>query len=382
MARKPGVIARSLFDWNADTAQHAQQWFSLSSLNYWGFTLFNNAADGKSLYVYDAQATSGPNFGAGTGNPSGNPNAVAGGQGGTGQIQSIALISNTRNAAFASTQITVTNPGSLVAGNFFLLTLFASGPNTAAQLTVEDAGYVRLGGVDGNATTPAIACFGKILTASEPATFKVDCVNNGNFGYHQMQFSNLEAPAQPDASLGQFSTVATNTPISPAVVTNGQNDLIYCVFCTNNGVLWTNGYDARFTGFSVFSSSNLQWEDGFIPGVKAGVNGPYLAPNPVSNSWAALTVAIRGSVLANAPNQYLAQPIKTVTPLSPGLLSMQFGSTPIALPGNTFWLPPAADFKWDREAPIAIVRPSASFNLAGITPEQAAWASMSWYAAK
>lgn len=379
MPRKKGVVGQSTLDWYAARAHSAQQWFSSAVASYWAFSLQNNSNGGSTLWVYDVAQSSGLVLPPGVGNPSGNPNAQAGVTPAVGSPTVFQFISDQRNAAGNATQISVTNPAGIVKGNVLLLVLIAHN-KPAANISVDGGDYTRIGGVDGSANAPGIATFFKIATASEPATFTVS-VSGGatDFGYHTMQFSGAANPGASDVAAGLLSAGNTTSPTAPAVTTTAKGDLVHYILANHLGPGSLSGAPGM-TNFSQFVSSNLKWIDGYATGVNEGVNGPYIGSDSQAESFAGLTTTLKAALVTNAPGQTLANPIADTSPLASGILTMQFSTSPIGLSGVTKWLPPYSSYSWSREAPIAIIRPSQAFNVAGIAPEYAAWCDMTWLA--
>jgi hypothetical protein len=381
--RYKGNVTQSTLDWYAGRAQAAQQWFSNASPNYWAFTLNNNSADGTRLWIYDAEVLSGAAFPAGTGNPGGNPAPIAGYQGDAFSPANPgwALISQS-NASFGSgTSVSIGAPSSIVAGNLLLLSMASMGI-PAAALTPPDVTWIRLGGIDGNASTAAIATFAHIATGAEPGSYTIGTGGNTtDLSARIMQFSGVANPAVGDASRGVSSITGGTVLPAPGVFTNAPGDLVYCAWVVRDGPSNTFGYPPGFTSFSFLDPALHSMHDGYILGVPQGNNGPFVATN-ASTAWSALTTTIKGSNPGNPPAQALAAPIQTVANLKPGIVTLNFSPSPISVGGITRWLPPASHFEWHREAPLAVIDPKTTFNLAGIAPENAAWGSITWLAIK
>lgn len=383
MSRYRGNVSQSTLDWYAGRAQSAQQWFSQAALNYWAFTLQNNAADGTRLWVYDAETVSGAAFPAGTGNPGGNPNSIAGYQGGANKAASWALVSQSVSELNNVNSLAVTAPASIVAGNLILVAMFC-GNFAASFIKAPDNTWALIGSVDGNANSPAVAVFGHIATGSEPASWTFVTTGAAAFAMigEAFQLSGGANPGFIDAGVGQVSATPSVTITAPAITTSTAGDMLIAIWVDlDNPDLAPPSLPAGFTNLvtRVGYSHRLRIAD-LLPAV--GGAGPFNATQGSSFHWSALTLALKPSNLGAAPGQSLSAPIQSVSPLAPGIVTLNFSVSPISLGGITRWLPPGSHFEWHREAPLAIIDPNTNFNLAGISPEAAAWGSLTWLAIK
>lgn len=376
-----GAVIQPPLDWYARIAQSAQQWFSSATPAYWGFTLQNNANDGSSLWVYDVAAASGPQFPAGTGNPGGNPNAVAGYQGSGGTGATWALISKTNFTANNVQSIAVPAPAGIVAGNLIVVQMLAGGL-AASFIHPPDATWTLLASADGNSNSPALASFAHIATASEPAswTFTHTAGSNTQLGASASQWSGNANPGAVDAGAGNVGISAASAMIAPALNLTALGDLVFTAYGNTpiSQVSFTG--DPTFTQLDAFDVYFHSLWVGYKTVANQGAAGPFIGTQNPARPYGAVSFALKASVAASAPAQYLSGGILTQSPVGPGQLTMQFSANPVSLPGVTKFLPAACDYRWSRDAPIAIVGPGLNFNVAGITPENAAWCDMTWLA--
>jgi len=383
MARYKGTVTQSILDWYAAQAMAAQQWFSQAAPNYWAFTLSNNATDGRRIWVYDAETVSGAAFPAGTGNPGGNPNAQSGYQGGGAPVGSFVLISSSVNENTPVNSLAVPAPSSIVAGNLIVVVMIC-GNFAASFIHPPDATWTRLASADGNSNSPSAAAFGHIATASEPANWTFDTTGaaaDAMIG-EAMQFSGNNNPVALDAGLGAVSSGTSSTIPAPALTLTAPGDLVIGLWCSYNAGFGGITGDPSFTHQSDRVGFRSRLWIGYKTVAASGPAGPFVGSQTPTFNWTALSAALKGSSAGAAPGQSLSAPIASVSPVQPGLLTLGFSASPLALSGVTRWIPPASHFEWHREAPIAVLGPKDQFNLAGISPEAAAWGSLTWLAIK
>lgn len=382
MGRYTGAVTQSILDWYAQTAQAAEQWFTSATPNFWAFTLSNNANDGSTLWVYDTRVRSGAAFPAGTSSPGGGSGAAPGGnQGNTGVIGSWQFETTAANQVGSSGIIILPAPASIVAGNLLLMVISAGGV-LADAIIPPDASWILLNSIDGSSTLPALVHFGKIATASEPSTYTVTG-GDPTFGMTGQiaQFAGNTNPPLIDAAASAVSAAASNPPIAPAVFNSAVSDLIFVSWGQQD--IGQNFHTiAPLTDLSGVTSNSFRTHTGYILSGGAGTVGPYPAFDDATLPWSALTTTLKAGNPGVAPAQTLSNPIAVPGAVGPGLFTMAFSVNPLGISGVTRQLPPATDFDWVREAPLAIVTPNNSFNLVGISPENAAWASMTWVAVK
>ena len=383
MARYKGTVNQSILDWYAGKASSAQQWFSQATPNYWAFTLNNNSKDGTRIWVYDAEAVSGAAFPAGTGNPGGNPSAVAGYQGGSVNAAGWHLITSAVNELNSVNSLPVTAPAAIVAGNLIVVAMFCGG-FAASFIQPPDATWQLIASVDGNINSPSIAVFGHVATGAEPANWTF--VTTGAAAYamvgEAMQFSGGANPGFIDAGSGSVSLSNSAAMPAPALNLSSGGDLILGVWASGTYGQSSFAGDPTFTMQSQRTGYNHRLWVGYKNAPATGALGPFLGAQSPANPWSTVSVALKASNAGIAPGQSLSAPIQTVAPLAPGIVSLGFSQSPLGLAGITKWLPPGADFAWHREAPLAIIDPNTNFNLAGISPENAAWGSLTWLAVK
>ena len=376
-----GAVIQPPLDWYARIAQSAQQWFSTTTASYWSFSLQNNANDGSSLWIYDVAAASGPAFPAGTGNPGGNPNAVAGYQGSGGTPAAWALINKTNFTANNIQSIAVPAPAGIVAGRLIVMQILA-GALAASFIQPPDATWTLLASADGNSNSPALASYAHIATASEPAswTFTHTAGSNLQMGASASQWSGNANPGVVDVGAGNVGITASGAMIAPALSLTAPGDLVFTAYGAQaHGQSPFTG-DASFTMLDTFDVYSRPLWIGYKTVGSQGVAGPFVGTQNPAEPYGAVSFALKASVNALAPAQYLSGGILTQSPVAPGLLTMQFSTNPVGLPGVTKFLPAACDYRWSRDAPIAIIGPGLNFNVAGITPENAAWCDMTWLA--
>lgn len=383
MPRYKGTVTQSILDWYAAQAMAAQQWFTQAAPNYWAFSLLNNATDGRRIWVYDAETVSGSAFPAGTGNPGGNAGASAGYQGaGVSPVQ-YQLITHSNAIAFGATSLAVTAPAAIVAGNLIIV-VFLSGNFAASFIQPPDATWSLITSADGNSNSPSIAAFAHIATGSEPGSWTFTCHNTpaSAQGAIAAQFSGNVISVSIDSSAANISTSATLPMTAPGLFLTGPGDLLLTVYGAGDAGLPTFGGDPSFTPIDYIQIyGQILWV-GFKVAPRSGGVGPFIGAQSRARYYAALSMAMKGSFPGSPPYQALAAPIASASPTLPGIFSVNFSQTPIALPGITRWIPPAAHFEWHREAPIAVIQANDQFNLASIAPENAAWGSLTWLAIK
>ena len=351
MPRYRGTVTQSTLDWYAGRAQSAQQWFSQAAANYWAFTLNNNALDGTRLWVYDAEVVSGSAFPSGTGNPSGNPNPIIGYQGNSiGVPTSWAFVNENPNTLNGVSSITAHSPGSIVAGNL-LLTYLATENIALSTIVPPDLTWTLLAGRNGSASYPMISIWYKVAGASEPATWVWGLTGSPSVAMETdiFQFSGNANPGVIDNANTDASTLAATAIPAPALSTTQPGDLIFCV--------WTgDSSGGNFTGPAGFHMLNgyagyvNRWRSGWITAPSVGANGPFTATRSGATAWSALSISLRAAAAGATPAQTPAAPIQSVVPVSPGIVTLNFSQSAI--------------------------------GLAGISPENAAWGSLTWLAIK
>lgn len=374
-----GAVIQPPLDWYARIAQSAQQWFSSSTAAYWAFTLKNNANDGSSLWVYDAAVSSGPQFPAGTGNPAGNPNPPAGSSGTSPGVASVvAVAAVTQNGVNPGTSFTVPRPGTPLAGQVIVLVLTSI--TDPAQFAPPDASWQLIGNNSNNLAGIGIGVYAKVATAAEPANYTCS-LTGAAFPFQGQAYlcSGVQSPGYLDAFAMINQQVATQNFSYPAVNNAAAGDLVIIgVADTIFNETYTN--PTGFTGYTDCVTGNMTYVAWSKGGAAIGPIGPFAGHalnTAVQNSF---TLTLKPLVTAVPPGQNLSAPIMTQSPVGPGQLTLQFGSAVLGLSGVTKFLPPACDYRWSRDAPIAIVGPGLNFNVAGITPENAAWCDMTWLA--
>lgn len=374
-----GAVIQPPLDWYARIAQSAQQWFTTSNPSYWAFSLQNNANDGSALWVYDVAVSSGPAFPSGTGNPGGNPHPPTGGAGGTGVQSTWAFVSQTNATTNVGvTSMTVNIPANVIAGNV-LVCILVVGNEDPANITPPDASWQVVTSVIGNATTTGMAILVKIATASEPASYTWTSTINRLIDLNLLNFSGNANPGIIDAGAASFTLSASADQPTPSLFTSGPADMILCVGTAPNSAGTAIGI-AGFNQLSALKPNPWQWAVSYKFNVPPGLQGPFLFHYTQPFTASIAIVALKVGFTGIAPGQNLSAPIMTQSPVGPGLLTMQFSSNPVGLSGVTKFLPPACDYRWSRDAPIAIIGPGLNLNLAGITPENAAWCDLTWLA--
>lgn len=375
---RPGTIIRPPLDWWADRAFTAQQWFSSASAAFWAFTLSNNSSDGSRLWVYDAESLSqAAAFPNNTANPGGNPAASSGFVPQPGVTSTPALVTETRSGANGSSPQANT-PANLVVGNVLIALIVYNG-GSAAQILPPDSSWTRLAGADSIAGTPCLAVFGHTVTGAEGAAIVFTTSGEGGTGFlvHYMQFSGVQTPVSADAAIGASNPSSVTAIPAPALALATAGDLLFCVWSSND-FGQTISAPAGFTDTVQQQGSGVKYIDGQQIMPNKGTFGPFVTSQNVAHPYIVLSLALKAAVVASAPGQYLSAPIAVGAPLGPGVLTLNFSTAAIGFSGGVRWLPPATHFKWERDAPIAVIGGGQQFSLAGITPEQAAWASMTW----
>lgn len=383
MPRYKGTVYQSILDWYAAQAMAAQQWFSNAAPNYWAFSLSNNATDGRRLWIYDGETVSGAAFPSGTGNPAGNPNAQAGYQGSSGAAQIPVLISQTFAQANNVTSLSVPVPGAIVAGNMIVVVTVGGG-FAASFMTAPDSTWTLLAHADGVSGGTSIAAFGHIATNSEPANWIFGCGNNptSSIGAIATQFAGCVNPVAIDAAGGNVGAVASTTMVAPGLTLTTQGDLLVTAYTCRDAPSTVFTGDSSFTLVnSTVAYGNRIWV-GYKVQPQSGSVGPFIGTQAPARTWGAISFTIKPSNTGAAPGQSLSAPIASVAPAQAGIFSLGFSTAPLALGGITRWIPPASHFEWHREAPLAVLQVGDQFNLAGISPENAAWGSLTWLAIK
>lgn len=382
MALFKGTVTRPLLDWYASKAQSAQQWFSQATPNYWVFSLQNNAQDGSTIYVYDARVISGAAFPAGTGNPGGNPNPTIGIPGSTGVAPNWQLISQHQDGNNNTTSFGVAFGGTAQAGEL-LIALILSENVPAAAIVPNDPTYILMAGADGNANSPCITVWAKVAIGTEgtSANFTLTGVGNSNYSGRGMRFTGTTPDQVLDAAAALVAPANSKNIIAPSITPSAPGDLIYCVWAATDGTGAIAGNPA-FTLFPLSTTFGPQFQDGYMTLAKAGPTSTFAGTQPTSQGWSASSVAFRQSNNGNTPGQSLSTPIIVPGAVQPGLLNVNFSTSPLGITGVTKWMPPACDYWWKRDAPIAIMLPGNNFNLAGIAPENAAWCDLTWFSQK
>ena len=373
-----GAVIQPPLDWYARIAQSATQWFTTPNASYWSFTLQNNANDGSSLWIYDAAVASGVQFPSGTGNPSGNPNPPTGGAGGSGTLSTWAFVSQTNVGTNVGvvTQ-TVAKPANVVAGNLLVAVELCGNADPSVN-SPPDSSWQVVTSVVGNATTSGLRVSVKIATASEPASYT--WTGPGTIiDLNILNFSGNANPGVIEGGTASFTLNSSGDQPTPSIFTTGPADMILCVATAPNSAGSAIGIPG-FTQLGAIKINPWQWAVSYKFNAAPGVQGPFLFhfTQPFATSIALVSLKIGFTGIA--PGQNLSQPIQTQSPVAPGLLTMQFESAPVGLSGVTKFLPPACDYRWSRDAPIAIIGPGLNFNLAGISPENAAWCDLTWLA--
>jgi hypothetical protein len=374
-----GAVIQPPLDWYARIAQSAQQWFSSSTTAYWAFTLRNNANDGSSLWVYDVAVSSGPQFPTGTGNPGGNPNAPAGSSGATpGVASTVAVTAITQAAGNSVNSILITRPGTPLAGQVIILVLSCNAD--PALFSPPDATWTLLGNNSNNLAGMGLGVYGHVCTAAEPANYTCTLSGAASLFSGQMYLcSGVQSPGYLD-QIAFTNPQSANANFSfPAVTNTAAGDLVIIGvgdFILNE--VWT--VPAGFTGMTIVTNTVTSYRAWWLGGAALGTIGPFAGQAAHTVVQDTFTLTLKPNVTAIAPAQNLSAPIMTQTPLGPGLLNLQFSSNPLGLSGVTKFLPPACDYRWSRDAPIAIIGPGLNLNLAGITPENAAWCDLTWLA--
>lgn len=372
-----GAVVQAPLDWYARIAQSAQQWFSSATPAYWAFTLKNNANDGSSLWVYDAAVVSGAAFPASTGNPGGNPNPPAG-QSGTspGTPSTVTIGTTTQSGVNGGNSFVISCPGGVNAGDILILALL--GNVAPINMFPPDASWTLLGSNQTSFAGCCLAVYGHVCTASEPASYT--CTQNSIPSLYNGQIYPVHGISSPS----YFDQFAFNSPqvasgfVNFSGVTNtAAGDLVLCGAANfQSGETFTA--PPGFTAMTEINNAVVSYQAFWKGGAALGPIGPFQGQAAHSVIQDTFTLTLKPLVIATAPAQNFSAPIMTQSPVGPGLLTLQFQSSPLGLSGVTKFLPPASNYRWNREAPIAIVGPGLSLNLAGITPENAAWCDMTW----
>lgn len=383
MPRYKGTVTQSMLDWYAAQAMSAQQWFTQATPNYWSFSLLNNATDGRRLWVYDAEAVSGAAFPAGTGNPTGNPSGSSGYQGGGNIPTAIQLITSSEQINPAAGTLTQPAPAAIVAGNLIVMVM-VGGNYAASLMSPPDSSWLLVASVDGNINTLCVAVWAHIATNSEPANYLFTYPTSpGSTPYGcAMQFSGTQIPGYLDVGAGNISISPSTAMVAPGLTLAQPGDMVVVVYYTFQQPQTTFTADPSLTVLH----STIAYSKRIITAYKlfnqSGAVGPFIGSTTPAGYFSTITVAFRAANNGLPPGQVISAPIASVTPVAPGVFSMNFSSLPLAFGGITRWLPPAARFAWHREAPLAVLRAGDQFNLAGISPENAAWGSVTWLAIK
>jgi hypothetical protein len=383
MARYRGTVTQSILDWYAGRAQHAQQWFSNAAAQYWAFTLQDNSADFTRLWVYDAAVISSASaFPAGIANPFGNPNATAGYTPQAGTPSSPVFVSSNYSSGNNSTTVGVNAPASQVAGNLLVAVILMDGA-TAFGFTPPDSSWSPLAAVQGLTGTPGLAAFVRICAGSDPSTYTWTRAS-GIVQPYQIriyQFSGVAAAAVTDAASPAVSAaIATNIP-APSVLLTSPGDLIFCTWASND-LGQTFAVAPGFTSLNFQGDQGIRCLDAFTLVTNSGIAGPFVGTQSVAHAWTALTLAFKPLIPGTAPSQSLSGPVQNLTPLVPGILTLNYSPAPLSVGGIVKFLPPGCNYRWSREAPLAIIDPRSQFTLAGIAPEQAAWCDLRWLGIK
>lgn len=378
-ARYNGVTAQSILDRYALAELTGQQWFSNATAQYWAFTLFNNATDGTMLWVYDARARSSATaYPDGTINPLGNTNPIIGGGGNTPPLNAFALVSTSHAEVNTNITITVNAPASIVAGNA-LVALVQTGNNSHKAVVAPSDAWQLLAYVDGTTVTPCLTIWALLAGASEPGTY-IWTLTGGitsaiNVGMAQFT-GNLQGNFA-DSGLAEFYPTPTPNFLANGITTTQPADLVVGVWgCVDPGT----GVLAVPPGFTpIFNQAGYAfkytWGYATFP---QGATGDQTATTTAPTAYSAGLVAIKAGKQGNTSGQTVQVPTQSQTPVLPGLFTMSYSASPLILPGLINWLPPACFYDWAREAALAIVQPGQAYSLAGISPEKAAWGSVTW----
>lgn len=380
-ARYNGVTAQSILDRYALAELTGQQWFSNATAQFWAFTLFNNATDGTMLWIYDARArSSGSAYPDGTINPLGNTNPIIGGGGNTPPLNAFAPVSNSFNETNTAAFLDVPAPASITAGNI-LVALIQVGTVPYKAVNPPSADWQLMAQIDGTSITPGLTIWAKLATGSEPGTYTwtlsggITSAINGAI----VQFTGNDQGNYFDSGLADFDPSPTLLFLANGITTTQPNDLVIGIWgCDLN----PGGLLAVAPGFTALTPRNgyafrYVWGYATFP---QGPTGDQTASNTAAIGYSAGLVAIKAGKQGNTSGQTVQVPTQSQTPVLPGLFTMSYSTSPLILPGLINWLPPVCFYDWAREAALAIVQPGQAYSLAGISPEQAAWGSVTWLA--
>ena len=380
-ARYNGVTAQSILDRYALAELTGQQWFSNAAPQYWAFTLSNNATDGTQLWVYDARARSSANaYPDGTINPLGNTNPIIGGGGNTPPLNSFALVSNSFGETNTAAFITFSAPASIVAGNV-LVALIQTGNNPYTAVNPPSADWQLMASISGTSLTPCLTIWTKIATGSEPGTYTwtlsggVTSAINGAMA----QFTGNDQGNFADSGLAEFNPSVTGSYVANGITTTQPKDLVVGVWgCVDPGT-GTITVPPGFTALTPRTGYAFKYSWGYAT-FPQGPTGDQTATQTDPTPYSAGMVAIKAGKQGNTSGQTVQVPTQSQTPVLPGLFTMSYSTSPLILPGLINWLPPVCFYDWAREAALAIVQPGQAYSLAGISPEKAAWSSITWLA--
>lgn len=380
-ARYNGVTAQSILDRYALSELTAQQWFTNAAPQYWAFTLSNNATDGTQLWIYDARARSvGAGFPSGTINPNGNTNPIIGGGGNTPPLNQFALVSNSFGEINTSPFITFSAPASISAGNV-LVALIQTGDNPYKAVNPPSADWQLMAFVIGTSLTPCLTIWAKLATGSEPGTYTwtlssgITSAINGAIA----QFTGNDTGNFADSGLAEFYGPPTANYVANGITTTQPGDLVVGVWgCVDPGT-GAITIPPGFTAITPRTGYAFKYAWGYAT-FPQGATGDQTATQSDPIGYSAGLVAIKAGKQGNTSGQTVQVPTQSQTPVLPGLFTMSYSPSPLILPGLINWLPPACDYDWAREAALAIVQPGQAYSLAGISPEEAAWASVTWLA--
>lgn len=378
-ARYNGVAAQSILDRYALSALTAQQWFSNAAANYWAFTLQNNATDGTQLWLYDARArSSADSYPDGTGNPGGNPTPIIGGAGGPVPLNQFALISNSFAEVNTNVTIDVTAPAAIVQGNL-LVAFIQTGNNDQKAVNPPSDAWTLLAGVNGSSQYPCLTIWGAIATGSEPGTYTWTLTGGVTSAINvaMAQFSGNATGSFIDAGLAQAFATPVDSFTAQGITTTQPGDLVIGIWGCNLTPGATFTIAPGFTPLTPRAGYAFQYVWGFAT-FPQGNTGDQAATNTTPTGYSAGLVSFKAGASGSAPGQTIQRPLQSLQAVLPGLMTVSFGPNPLAIPGLVKWLPPSCFYDWVREAPIVVVQPQQSFSLAGIAPEKAAWADMTW----
>ena len=249
-----------------------------------------------------------------------------------------------------------------------------------ALFSPPDATWTLLGNNSNNLAGMGLGVYGHVCTAAEPANYTCTLTGAPSLFSGQMYLcSGVQSPGYLDQIAFINPQVANANFNFPAVTNTAAGDLLIMgVGDFILGEAWS--VPAGFTIINpqvtnVVTSYQAWWRSAAI-----GTVGPFAGQAAHTVVQDTFTLTLKPNVTATAPAQNLSAPIMTQSPVGPGLLNLQFSSNPLGLSGVTKFLPPVSNYRWSREAPIAIIGPGLNFNVAGITPENAAWCDLTWLA--